>query len=101
MEYIGHKVSMRLGMLRRGHSTGVVYSCVTLYNAMILPIFDYCTVIWDSCNKANQDYLDKLHRCAASIIKGHKVSQSQLLHIFSWPSLQSCRNYLSKMHTSF
>ena len=64
---------------------------------MILPIFDYCAVIWDSCNKTNRDYLDKLHRRAASIIEGHKVSQSQVLRIFSWPSLQSRRDYLKCM----
>ena len=72
-------------------------SCISLYNAMILPIFDYCAVIWDSCNKANRDYLDKLHRRAASISEGHKVSQSQVSRIFSWPSLQSRRDYLKCM----
>ena len=61
---------------------------------MILQIFDYCAVIWDSCNKTNRDYLDKLHRRAASIIEGHKVSQSQVSRIFIWPSLQSRRDYL-------
>ena len=57
----------------------------------------YCAVIWDSRNKTNRDYLDKLHRRTASIIEGHKVSQSQVWRIFSWPSLQSCRDYLKCM----
>ena len=97
VDYIGRKVSMRLGMLHRARKVIPRESCITLYNAMILPIFDYCAVIWDSCNKTNRDYLDKLHRRAASIIEGHKVSQSQVSHIFSWPSLQSRRDYLKCM----
>ena len=43
------------------------------------------------------DYLDKLHRRAASIFEWHKVSQSQVSRIFSWPSLQSRRDYLKCM----
>ena len=71
VDYIGRRVSMSLGMLRRARKIIPRESCITLYNAMILPIFDYCAVIWDSCNKANRDYLDKLHRRAASIIERH------------------------------
>ena len=84
-------------MLRRARKVIPRESCITLYNAMILPIFDHCAVIWDSCSKTNRDYLDKLHRRAASIIEGHKVFQSQVLQIFSWPSLQSRRDYLKCM----
>ena len=45
VDYIGCKVSMRLGMLRRARKIIPRESCITLYNAMILPIFDYCAVI--------------------------------------------------------
>ena len=53
VDYIGRKVSVR----RRARKV-IPRECITLYNAMILPIFDYCAVIWDSCNKTNRDYLD-------------------------------------------
>ena len=46
---IGRNVSMKLGMLRRARKVIPRESCITLYNAMILSIFDYCAVIWDSC----------------------------------------------------
>ena len=55
MDYIGRKarkVSMRLGMLRRARKVIPRESCISLY-AMILRIFDYCAVTWDSCNKTN------------------------------------------------
>ena len=63
---------------------------------MILPLFDYSAVIWDCCGKTNRDYLDKLQRRAASIIEGHRIPQSQGHHTFSWPSLQSRRDYFKK-----
>ena len=97
VDYIGRKVSARLGMLRRARKVISRESCITLYNAMVLPIFDYCATIWDSCGRTNCDYLDKLHRRAASIIEGNKVSQPQVAQVFSWPSLQSRRDYLKCM----
>ena len=97
VDYIGRKVSARLGMLRRARKVISRESCITLYNAMVLPIFDYCATIWDSCGRTNRDYLDKLHRRAASIIEGNKVSQPQVAQVFSWPSLQSHRDYLKCM----
>ena len=97
MDYIGRKVSARLGMLRRARKVISRESCITLYNAMVLPIFDYCATIWDSCGRTNRDYLEKLHRRAASIIEGNKVSQPQVAQVFSWPSLQSRRDYLKCM----
>ena len=97
VDYIGRKVSARLGMLRRARKVISLESCITLCNAMVLPIFDYCATIWDSCGRTNRDYLDKLHRRATSIIEGNKVSQPQVAEVFSWPSLQSRRDYLKCM----
>ena len=97
VDYIGRKVSARLGMLRRARKVISREPCITLYNAMVLPIFDYCATIWDSCGRTNRHYLDKLHRRGASIIEGNIVSQPQIAQVFSWPSLQSRRDYLKCM----
>ena len=64
---------------------------------MILPVFDYSSVVWDSCGKADREYLDKLHGRAASIIEGYTVSQSQISRTFGWPTLQFHRDYLKCM----
>jgi len=64
---------------------------------MILPLFDYSAVSWDYSGKTNRYYLDKLQRRAASIIEGLRIPQSQVYHTFSWPSLQSRRDYLKCM----
>ena len=64
---------------------------------MILPVFDCCAVVWDSCSKADREFLDKLHRRAISIIEGYAVSQSLISYTFGWPTLQSRRDYLKCM----
>ena len=64
---------------------------------MILPVFDYCAVVWDSCGKTDQGYLDKLQRRAASINEGYTVSQPQISRTFGWPTLQYRRDYLEYM----
>ena len=97
IDYIGRKISAKLGMLRKAREVIPRESCLTLKNAMMPPVFDYCAVVWDSCTKADREYLDKLHRRAASIIKGYAVSQSQISYTFGWPTLQSRRNYVKCM----
>ena len=58
IEHIGNKISSRLGMLRRARKVIPKEACITLFNAMVLPLFDYCCVVWDGCNQGNMNYLD-------------------------------------------
>ena len=51
IDYIGRKISAKLSMLRKARKVIQRESGLTLYNAMILPVFDYCAVIWDSHSK--------------------------------------------------
>ena len=97
VEYIGKKISSRLGMLRRARKVLPRHACIILYNAMVLPLFDYCCSVWDSCGLGNKAYLDKLHRRAASIIEGRIVEFVELPNIFSWPDLQKRRDYLKSI----
>ena len=93
IDYIGCKISAKLGMLRKVRKVIPRESCLTLNNAMKLPVFNYCAVVWYSCSKADREYLDKPHRRAASIIEGYTVSQSQISHTFGWPTLHSRRDH--------
>jgi len=87
IDYIGRKISAKLGMLRKVRKVIPCELCLTLYNAMILPVFDCCDVVWDSCSKADREYLEKLRGRVASIIEGYTVSQSQISYTFGWPTL--------------
>ena len=77
----------------RGIVVAMVLPLITLYNAMILSLFDYCSAVWDGCSKTNRDYLDNLQTRAASIIEGRKVEQCAIHDILDWPTLESRRKY--------
>ena len=97
IDYIGLKISAKLGMLRKARKVIPLESFLTLNNAVKLPVFDYWAVVWYSCSMGDREYLDKPHGRAASIIEGYTVSQSQISHTFGWPTLQSRRDYLKCM----
>ena len=80
IDYIGRKILAKLKVISRE-------SCLTLYNVMILPVFDYSAVVEDSCGKADREFLDKLHSRAASITEGYAVPQSQISYTFGLPGL--------------
>ena len=80
-------------MLRKARKIIPREACVTLYDAMILPLFDYCSAVWDKCGKTNCDFLEKLQRRAASIIEGRQVQQPDVNLTLSWPSLQVRREF--------
>ena len=60
ISYIVSKISSRLRMIRRARKVLPRSACITLYNSMVLPIFDYCANVWDSCGTGNKDYLERL-----------------------------------------
>ena len=47
IDHISSKISSCLGMLWKARKVIPRDACITLYNAMILPIFDYCSAVWD------------------------------------------------------
>ena len=52
---------------------------------MVLPLFDYCAVVWDSCGQGSTSYLDKLNRRAACIIEERAVKSDERSTISGWP----------------
>ena len=53
VEYIGNKISSRLGILHRAHKALPKFTCLMLYNNVVLPLFGYCWSVvdcgWESC----------------------------------------------------
>ena len=94
IEYIGNKISSRLEVLRRARKVLPKPTCQMLYNTLVLPLFDFCSPIWDSCGVGSKAYLDKLNRLAACIIKGLFDGAKELKSTLGWPSLQVRRSYL-------
>lgn len=42
----------------------------TMYTSFILPIFDYCDIIWDNCTQQQSQFLENLHLEGIRIITG-------------------------------
>ena len=80
-------------MLRRARKVIPKEACITLFNAMVLPLFDYCCVVWDGCGQGNKIYLDCLLKRAAGIIAGRKATDTDIQQTLKWPSLQCRREY--------
>ena len=94
VEYIGNKISSRLGILRRAHKVLPKPTCQMLYNTIVLPLFDYCSPVWNSCGVGSKAYLDKLNRQAACIIEGRSIGADEFKSTLGWLSLQARSNYL-------
>ena len=50
IEHIGNKISSGPGMLGRATKSHPKEAFISLFNAMVLPLFDYCCCVWDGLN---------------------------------------------------
>ena len=85
IEHVGNKISSRLIMLRRARKVIPKEACITLFNAMVVPLFDYCCVVWDGWGQGNKNYLDRLLKRAAGIIAGRKATDTDIQQTLKWP----------------
>ena len=65
LENVQTKVSRGIGMLRRMRKVVPKTTLKKVYNAIILPHFDYCSLVWDNCSDYLIDKLQKLQNRAA------------------------------------
>ena len=56
-------------------------SLLTIYQSLVQPYFDYCSLVWGNCNQTCKDKLQKLHNRAARVITGdtYDVRSSEIL----------------------
>ena len=64
------KICSGIGVLRRIKSLVPKECLLKLYKSLIQPYFDYCSPLWDTCDKALEDNLQMLQNRAARIIYG-------------------------------
>ena len=51
-----------------GTKTTLASSIMNMYNALVMPYFNYCSPVWGNINKGLSDKLQKLQNRAARII---------------------------------
>ena len=57
-----------IGILKRSRSFFPFETLLCIYNALVQPHFDYCSVVWGNCNKSRSIKLQKLQNRAARIL---------------------------------
>ena len=82
IDCIGRKISAKLGMIRKASKVIPRESCLTRYNALILPVFDYCAA------RMGQVVIQFIFKAIASILfpeitkKDRKLCKFKEIKIF-------------------
>jgi hypothetical protein len=62
------KVAKRLGAFTRSRPFLTSYAAIKVYTAIVLPVFDYCDVFWDTLSDSQQYKREQLQTRAEKII---------------------------------
>ena len=65
-----------------------------VYKAMVLPVLDYCDVVWHECGQGNNDDIERLQKRGSRIVyhkAGLELSADDILINLGWDSLHSRR----------
>ena len=62
-----------------------------LYNAFILPVFNYCSDVWHFCSKRSKDKLEQLNKQALRTVLNSNSDYETLLRIIGSVNLESSR----------
>ena len=83
------KVSKGIGMIRRMKAFVPQSTLISVYNSIILPHFDYCSLVWDIGNVYSLERLQKLQNRAARVITGksYDVRSGDILKELCWQPL--------------
>ena len=92
---IVNKVNQRLGVLRRVKQMLPLQSRLTLYNSLVLPLFDYSDIVWGDKNFTLMENLQILQNKAAKIIldRHRHSSASEALDSLGWKPLHLRRRF--------
>ena len=89
LDSFASKVSKGIGMLRRMKKFVPQQTLISVYNAIILPHFDYCSLVWDNCYNYSLEKLQKLQNRAARVITGksYEVRSNDIPRDLNWQPL--------------
>ena len=73
MDQLCKKISFRIGILKQVRLFLDNVSSNLIYSSTILPLFDYCTVVWDTCTINSKNKLQRLQNRAAIIIQKSSI----------------------------
>ena len=70
------------------------FNLISVYQSIVEPYFDYCSIVWDDISDHLTDKLQILQNRAARVITGadYRIHISELLSKLGWSSLREKRN---------
>ena len=91
MKKLSRKVVSGIGALKRIRPYVTLPTMQLIYNCLVQPYFDYCSVIWDSCGSNLADKLQKLQNRAARVLTSsrHDSNADYLFERLGWIKLSS------------
>jgi hypothetical protein len=86
---ISKKLASAIGALKRARPYISQESAIKIYEALILPHFDYCSTVWDGLSQTLSDKLQKLQNRAARAItrSSYDIGSSVVLDELNWDKL--------------
>ena len=86
IDYVCNTISNRISLPRRIKRYIDIPTSVLYYKGYILPVMEYCNLVWGSCNQGSIDRIEKLQKCVARIILGAKYDErsSDLFTRLGW-----------------
>ena len=80
------KISRAINGLRQVRPFVHFHTLLAIYNALILPLFDYCDVVWDNPDKGLAERIQKLQNRAARIItqSSYDIRSHDILRQLKW-----------------
>ena len=70
IDQVAKKAAKGIGLMRRSKDLLNTNTLKAIYDALVLPHFDYCALVYDNCSKTLQTKLQKLQNKAARILTG-------------------------------
>ena len=68
-------------MLSRVRNNISMHTANVIYKSFILPVLDYCDLVWGCCGRVNADHLERLQRRAARIIMQTSSSDEAIKYL--------------------
>ena len=88
IEKLCKKIASGIGALKRTRPFVPYHTLLSIFNSLVQPHFDYCSVVWGNCSKTFSTKLQKLQNRAARIIN---VNADLLIDRLGWKKLDSQR----------
>ena len=94
IRHISKKIASCIGTLKRSRSFVPFETLLCIYNALVQPHFDYCSVVWGNCNKSLSIKLQKLQNRAARILtsSSYDANADDLFVKLGWQKLNLQRD---------